>query len=87
MKANSVLSKLCDRAGAGIGSVYVLRFDDGAVSLSYDVHVTDASGRIWQARQAVTIPPADLVEVHAALGRVIDANLHAEADKSITPKE
>ncbi len=87
MNAGVDLNKDSARTEGGLASVRVVRFDDGHVHIIYDAHVRDAAGRVWYVSQFVKVDAADLVEVHAALGRAIDANLHAEADKSITPKE
>lgn len=45
------------------------------------------AGRYHHLTHDFWIHPDDLVEVHAALGRAIDARLHAEASKSVNPKE
>ena len=70
--------------GSG-GSLSVHDAGDLGVVVAYSASCIDAATRRhWSAREDVFVRNEDLVEVHAALGRAIDARLNAEASKSIT---
>lgn len=57
------------------------------VRVGYIANVRDGADRFHHLSHDLWIRSDDLVEVHAALGRAIDARLHAEASKSVNPKE
>lgn len=81
----NLLDKSTPTATAASRSLTVADSGDIGVCLSELVGVL-ADGKHYHVSREFWIRPDDLVEVHAALGRAIDARLHAEASKSVNPK-
>lgn len=88
----NLLTKTTPYGRGDAGTVGVVVFDindfgDLGVELERTASVCDGSGKYHHVRERFMVRPDELVQVHAALGRAIDARLHAEASKSVNPKE
>lgn len=84
----NLLTKVTPSRGGTVGVLALDVHDAGdlGVSIQRMASICDADGKYHHVTERFILRADDLIEVHAALGRAIDARLHAEASKSVNPK-